>query len=264
MIGSFKAGLPPSIGLRDSIDMISERFRWTGGKMVLMILMSSLYNILGIVFYGFDFYSDFMFSKDLLEKDDNCSGIYVYLDDFKKGMPGNCSQWIYYLEGFKRGMPENVTFLKNFVSLTRNLSNVLKNANNEAKQCNNDSDKTYETLGLITMVHCFIPFLFIILIFCRMILKDNDNNYKKYWRIPLPIITNFYNIYLAYKCHRARAAKDFKEKIVSVEEKIKDHEKSVVLALVIEAATEASFQFFIQTLYLMPKLVADTNSMRFM
>ena len=152
--------------------------------------------------------------------------------------------------------------MRSFVNMTKGLSKALKDANNEAKQCKNDSVYSYETLGLITMIHCFIPFLFIILMFCRMILKDNNNNYKKYWRIPLPIITNFYKIYLAYKCHRARAGKDFKEKIVSIEEKIKEHEKSVVLALVIEAATEASFQFFIQTLYLMPKLVADTNSIR--
>ena len=121
------------------------------------------------------------------------------------------------------------------------------------------SEDKSRIFGVITMIHCFLPFQVIILVFCRMMLREEKKNY---WGIPLPIITNLHNIYLAYKCHRARAEKDFKEKVPRREEKIKDHEKSVVLALVIEAATEASFQFFIQTLYLMPTLVTDTTSIR--
>ena len=133
---------------------------------------------------------------------------------------------------------------------------------NEGIKCENSlsfSEDKNQIFGLITMIHCFLPFLFIILVFCRMMLREEKKNY---WGIPLPIITNLYNIYLAYKCHRARAEKHFKTEVPRREEEIKDHEKSVVLALVIEAATEASFQFFIQTLYLMPTLVTDTTSIR--
>ena len=243
VIASFKAGLPPSVGLRDSIDMISERFSWTRGKMFVMILISSLTNIFGVVFYGFDFYSDFMFSMEMrMEKksDNNCSQLFL---DFR----------------------ENITQMNTF-SEFRNFLATTKIQQDEGTKCENSkyfSEDKNQIFGLITMIHCFIPFLFIILVFCRMILKEDQKNYCGILReIPLPVITNFYSIYLAYKCHRARADKDFKEKIVPIEEKIKEHERSVVLALVIEAATEASFQFFIQTLYLMPTLVTDTSSIR--
>ena len=154
----------------------------------------------------------------------------------------------------------NITQMKTCSEFTKFALN--KTQQNEGTNCENSTSFTEydnQRLGWITMIHCFIPFLFIILVFCRMVVKEKVRNY---WGIPLPVITNFYNIYLAYKLHRARAEKDFKKKIVPIEEKIKDHEKSVVLALVIEAATEASFQFFIQTLYLMPILVTDTSAIR--
>ena len=244
VIGSFKAGLPPSVGLRDSIDMISERFSWTWGKMVVMILISFLTNIFGVAFYGFDFYSDFEFSRDIITKNDtNCSKKFSdFSDNFKDF---------------------NITQMSSFSEFTNFLAEI-KPEQDEGTKCENSrsfSEDENQTLGLITMIHCFIPFLFIILVFCRMIFKEKVRNYwSLFSSIPLPIITNFYNIYLAYKCHRARGDKDFKEKVAPIEEKIKKHEKSVVLALVIEAATEASFQFFIQTLYLMPSLVTDTSS----
>ena len=237
VIASFKADLPASVGLRDSIDMISQRFSWTRGKMVIMIIISCLTNIFGIVFYAFDFCSDFMFSVDMLKgpkKNSNCSQLF---SDFR----------------------DNLTEIKTFSEFTNFFAST-KIQRDEGRKCENSISFTDDTIfGVITMIHCFIPFLFIILVFCRMILKEDKKNF---WGIPLPIITNLHNIYLEYKCHCARAKRDFKEKIAPIENKIKDHEKSVVLALVIEASTEATFQFFIQTLYLMPTLVTDTTSMR--
>ena len=243
VIASFKADLPASVGLRDSIDMISERFSWTRGKMIVMIIISCLTNIFGVVFYWFDFYSDFMFSRDKL---------------VEKKYDTNCSQMF---SDFREDIKNNITQMKTFSEFTKYFAEM-KIKQDEGLKCESSisfSEDKNQIFGLITMIHCFIPFLFIILVFCRMIVKEGKISF---WSIPLPIFTNLYNIYLAYKYHSARAERDFKQKVAPIEEKIKDHERSLVLAIVIEAATEASFQFFIQTLYLMPSLVTDTSSIR--
>ena len=64
-----KHAVPSSVGLRECLKSISEKFAWSSEKMGFMILMSGFINIfMGTGFYGLDLYTDAIFSKDMLNQ----------------------------------------------------------------------------------------------------------------------------------------------------------------------------------------------------
>ena len=54
-----------------------------------------------------------------------------------------------------------------------------------------------------------------------------------------------------------RSGKDFIETVPEIEAKIANYEDSVNLSISIEAATEASPQFFFQAVYFLPNLIVN-------
>ena len=63
-----KRAVPSSIGLRDILKTLGEKYRWTLGKQYFMITISGLILTILIGFYVFDVSTDILFSIDMISK----------------------------------------------------------------------------------------------------------------------------------------------------------------------------------------------------
>ena len=68
VISSYKSGLPSSVGLRDMISSIKERYPWTKSRRFIMVLVSLVACLLGVGFYVLDVVTDVQFSWEMLHK----------------------------------------------------------------------------------------------------------------------------------------------------------------------------------------------------
>ena len=68
VISSYKSGLPSSVGLRDMISSIKERYPWTKSRRFIMVLVSLMACLLGIGFSLLDVVTDVQFSWEMLTK----------------------------------------------------------------------------------------------------------------------------------------------------------------------------------------------------
>ena len=124
-----------------------------------------------------------------------------------------------------------------------------------------DNREEWSTAGTIAALHCAMPFL------VSLVIWIIQNNFKicskeKLMNIPVPIISKIKNFHYTRKLFgvytedrnsdndRVWYEIETKELI----EKIRKNEAVVNLSHLIEATTEASFQFVFQTVYLMPTL----------
>ena len=100
-----------------------------------------------------------------------------------------------------------------------------------------------------SLFHCIAPIIWTILVFVLSM------NVSDIWRIPFPPITRIVKVYQDTQMFNKRSSQDFKETVPEIEVKIANYEDSVNLSTSIEAATEASPQFFFQTVYILPNLI---------
>ena len=80
---------------------------------------------------------------------------------------------------------------------------------------------------------------------------------SKVSRIPFPPITRIVKINQDTKMYQLRSRVYFKENVPKIEADIAKYEDSVNLSSSIEAATEASPQFFFQAVYFLPNLIVN-------
>ena len=81
--------------------------------------------------------------------------------------------------------------------------------------------------------------------------------YFSLWKMPFPPITRFVKICKDVSKIIMRANDDFKKKVLKIEEDIASYEHSVNMSSSVEAATEASPQFFLQMVYFLPNLIIN-------
>ena len=74
-------------------------------------------------------------------------------------------------------------------------------------------------------------------------------------KIPLPLISRIYKLFLEIKKIKLRSKFSFNEGLKKADGEIVDYEDSVNLSSSIEAAAEASPQFFFQTVYSIPTVI---------
>ena len=104
--------------------------------------------------------------------------------------------------------------------------------------------------AIIALIHCILPITLLFIVW----LSNSQFSIKK---IPFPPITRFVKFVLETKMYTVRAKPMFKEKVEKREVEISKHEDIINLSSSIEAATEASPQFFFQTVYLLPILISN-------
>ena len=101
-----------------------------------------------------------------------------------------------------------------------------------------------------SLIHCILP---IILMFLVWLL----NSPRSIQKIPFPPITRIVKFTLETRKFKVRAESESKEKVSNFEAKIAENEDIVNISSSIEAATEASPQFFFQTVYSLPILIVN-------
>ena len=104
--------------------------------------------------------------------------------------------------------------------------------------------------AMFAMIHCILPIILMFLVW----VFNSPRSIKK---IPFPPITRIVKFILETKKFANRSMEEFKEKMPKKEDEISKNEDIVNLSSSIEAATEASPQFFFQTVYSLPVLIIN-------
>ena len=242
-----------SPGLRDCIESLNKRFKWGSGKFWFMLFLHFFLLIRGLSFYVLDIFTDLQFSLHLFNQS---SRNFSYEEDACR--PDFESK-------FQETIVNCQTNFKNFTS-TKCL-NLLQEAKSLGDVCFNmeqrflDNREEWSSAGIIAALHCAMPFL------VSLVIWIIQNNFKicsieKLMNIPVPVISKIKNFYYTGKLFVVYT-KDRNSDIDRTEyefrknkwiEKIRRNEAVVNLSHLIEATTEASFQFVFQTVYLMPTL----------
>ena len=61
-----KKAIPSSVGLRDTLQSIDEKYPWSYLKHKIMMLLSLCTFFMGTMFYALDIYTDIKFSHEML------------------------------------------------------------------------------------------------------------------------------------------------------------------------------------------------------
>ena len=119
-----------------------------------------------------------------------------------------------------------------------------------------EDQNEWQNAGIISALHCTLPIVFAFCIW-MLILKIYDDGLKrKLFRFPIPAVTKVYKAWCYMNMFRARSADEensFDEDTWKEEADIQA--KIVIISMIIEAAIESGFQFWFQSIYLMPTLI---------
>ena len=102
-----------------------------------------------------------------------------------------------------------------------------------------------------SLIHCIAPIVWTIVAFTLTM------NLSDIWKIPFIPTTRIVKFYQDTQMFRMRSENKFKVKVPEIEAEMAKYEDSVNLSSSIEAATEASPQFFFQTVYILPNLIIN-------
>ena len=242
-----------SPGLRDCIESLNKRFKWGSGKFWFMLFLHLFLLIRGLSFYVLDISTDLKFSLHLFNQSSR-----NFSHEIDACRPNFESK-------FQETIDNCQTNFTNFTS-TKCL-NLLQEAKSLGDVCFNkeqrflDNREEWSTAGIIAALHCAMPFL------VSLVIWIIQNNFKicsieKIMNIPMPVISKIQYFHFTRKLFGVytwdRNSDDnrilyerYKNEWI---EKIRRNEAVVNLSHLIEATTEASFQFVFQTVYLMPTL----------
>ena len=102
-----------------------------------------------------------------------------------------------------------------------------------------------------SLIHCIAPIVWTIVAYTLAM------NMSDIWKIPFIPTTRIVKFYQDTQMFRMRSENNFKVKVHEIEAEMAKYEDSVNLSSSIEAATEASPQFFFQTVYILPNLIIN-------
>ena len=118
------------------------------------------------------------------------------------------------------------------------------------------------SLGYIGLLHCVLAFIAALVVFSLM----NNITVKELHKLPLPIFTKTYNMILHSRHYLKLKNKILKRKEISQlisqyqKENYEYEENSVNISLMIESYFESNFQFFYQTIFVMPLIMIRYKS----
>ena len=235
-----KKAVPSSVGLRDCIKSISDKFPWSSSKYKFMTGLSFFIQvILGTAFYVLDVYTDIKFSLE---------------------MYGNAGR------NFAAEMTKCHSKFDQLIDLTiedckmhfNKLScmAVLAEAKKTSDECfineQRFTDNTdWRIAGAVCAAHCILPFLASFILW-ELIMVGQECGWRSWLKMPIAFIAKWRKFTLEKKLYEVykRADRNKNEKTQKKYEtdkkmytdKIEEHENIVVLSLVVESSIEASFQ----------------------
>ena len=247
-----KKACPSSIGLRDCIQSIDEKYPWGSMKHKFKLFLSFFTFCLGTLFYGLDIFTDIKFSLDMFN--------YARRNLTKK--MSQCQV------DFDNEFSSTIENCRNNFNRT-NCLNSLRVVKKLAGDCFDNEERFTDPndwwiAGTVSSVHCALPILIgfilwgVLQIGCECGLKSLQN-------LPLPFVTRWFKFRLDGKLYVHYAWPDrnkslesqaiYEEKVKLCLDKLNANDQIVNLSLIIESSVEASFQFFFQTVYVLPTLI---------
>ena len=247
-----KSAVPSSIGLRDFLKSVGERYPWSHGKQYAMNTISCLTLIIAIGFYFFDIATDVLFSKDMFSK--SKKNFYVervkcredFHDEFNSAIMDCHVQF------------EPTICMETLTLVKKALQDCYENEERFSQP------NEWYVAGMVSAVHVGLSIV-IALITGAAINFGRECEVSYITNLPLPIITKF-NRFLwdldlhenfAWSCRNTNSEteKTYQDKKKQIDDEISAYEHIVNLSLIIEASIEASFQFFMQTIFVLPTVI---------
>ena len=248
-----KQAMPSSVGLRKCIKSVEYRYPWSFEMMIVMMLLSIFVNIImGTGFYAFDIGTDFIFSWHMFKQ--SYRNFTLEIDQCKDNFDSKFNEAI----SFCRYEFKPSDCLKSLRIATKNGENCFEN-----EQRFEEDPRNWWVAGVISVVHCASPIFFSWIFW--YILEAARCNRLSFFKLPLPFITKFYKCYCECQLYYLNTHKNRKEseemkkqyqlKVQKCIQRLKQNANTVNFSMIIEAAMESSFQFFFQTVYMMPTLI---------
>ena len=236
-----KAGLPSSEGLVSCLQSLHLRYRWTRGKIGGRQLKSIFKNILiGWTMFFLDLGTDIVFTSNM------------YWNSLR-----DCHQEVKQCKMDFLRMVNHVPDHCNTTATFFQCQELLENVSLSGLACYDDAVCRFEdpdqwrVMMFVSLAHCILPILFSLTVF---LIVERESLHKVY-NIPNPCITKFHRALLEFKLYRRLGKEEFidREHI----ERLETNENYVVMSMIIEAVTESSFQFYFQTIFMIPVVIAN-------
>ena len=247
-----KSAIPSSVGLRDCLKSVSNRYPYGWMKMSSKIGLTAIVLTISLGFYVFDVYTDIQFTKDMVDD---------YSRSFTDEKIEECKDKENFDQEFDQAIQDCRT---NFTSsLCMDQLSLLKKIGQNCFQNEERFKKEPDewiTLGVVSGVHVGLSVVTALIIWAAV---EFGREYESCFivNLPIPLITKIHkficDISLYKNEHKRKEIQEQeyqaqKKKIV---DKISAYENVVNLSLIIEASVESSFQFFLQTTFLLPSVV---------
>ena len=243
-----------SEGLRYCIKSIDEKYPWGYLKHKIMVFLSFCTLIMGLMFYGLDIYTDIRFSLDML--------------NYSKRNFTQEQSWCQV--DFDNEFSLTIEQCRNNFNKT-NCLNSLAFVKKLADDCFNDEQRFEDPndwwiVGTVSSFHIALPFL-IGFILWGVLQIGQKFEFKSFRKLPFPFVTRWFkykldkDLYRNYAWPDRNKDKTSEAKYEKTEKKCKEqldiHDQLVNLSLIIESSIEASFQFFFQTVYVLPTIILN-------
>ena len=202
--------------------------------------------ILGLGLYFMDFSTDIIFSIDMF----NNAGR-NFTNEQK-----NCTEDLYSLLNKTTIICQEVWIEDNGAE---DCNNFMRQAEKQRHTCFEtgarfDDPYEWKLAGAWSMIHCFTPIIFALIVFICSEVSTNSKKPINRFRIPIPFLTKWSRMYKEWKLYLTYTDEDARER-EKIKRSLKDQEDIVILSMAIESASEACFQFFFQTTYLLPSII---------
>ena len=245
VIEQVRMGLPSSKGLRECIKSVQKHYKWGSPKLYFMRFFSIFKNIIfGWIMYFLDLGTDLKFSTDML-------------NNAKRNFTNELDVCKYNMDP----MIDNIVIFCKEDFSSKSCYNSLKSLGRTGKDCFEteqrfDNSDEWNLAGLVTLLHCFIPLVFAIFIFILGCIKTKIVDPSK---IPLPFISKVYKTYIEWKLFFVFTVIGDDRRYLEEKEKwqpeLEEYEKVITLSMATEASLEACFQFWFQTIFLLPSVI---------
>ena len=257
IIQKIKAILPPSEGLRDCIQSVRERFKWSKLRYLTMLFISFSSICLRSATYGLDLYTDFEFSLSLISHtgrnvSQEIEGCRLGFDKLLEKVVQTCSET-------SRSTFDSGKCLRR-----------IRKVELEGERCFNreqrfDNSAEWYTAAIITLIHCGALPLLVSLIIWLSQHGFRICNLKAFLKFPHSIPAMIYQFHYTRKLignYAKNRIGEYNKWFFEVNktkwlEKLKNNESLLNLSHMIEATIESSFQFWFQTIYAFPTLIIN-------
>ena len=263
VIELFKEGLDPSLGLSECIASIKQHYPWSHAKVWSMRFLSIFINLIfGWTMYSLDFGTDINFSMEMFEK-------------INRNFTTELAECKQKLEPLIDDNVENCKY--DFGS--QECYNSLKFAERKGRVCFETENRFHDPFewklaGIVALIHVILPILFSLLIFIISSIQLREFSLSHF---PFPVFTKLRKVFLDWRLFNVLSNKEDgkktegKRKIEAIMDELNNilimdeldrHQNIMNLALIIEASFEAGFQFWFQTIYLLPSLLVGILDIR--